>query len=243
MKIGIIDWGIGGVSLLKRIRQSSNADILYFSDTGFTPYGKVPQQELKGRLEQVIDYLRLRECEVIAVACNAASTVLPEEENVFGVIQPALELVKEMKLERLGIVGGKRTIESEIYKRSLEEAGMKIQQQIAQPLSARIESGDLHSEDLRREIETIFTPLKEEKNILLACTHYPVIATQINQFLPMTRLIDPIEKMCDQLLTVVGKNEGKGKTTWLTSGNIHEMYRTIHLVYGIDAKTIERKPL
>src|SRR5688572_24310587 len=116
MKLGIIDWGIGGVGLLKKIRKDSTLDILYFSDTGFTPYGKVPAEELKGRLLKVIDFLKVKECDFIAVGCNAASTILPQDKNVLGVIEPAIELVTGLKLQSIGIVGGKRTVESEIYK-------------------------------------------------------------------------------------------------------------------------------
>lgn len=243
MKLGIIDWGIGGVSLLKRIHSLSLVDMVYFSDTGYTPYGKVSTEELRARLSLVIDFLRSKDCRVIAVACNAASTVLPTDKNILGVIHPAMELVKEMKLEKLGIVGGRRTIESEIYKKGLEEVGMIIHQEIAQPLSARIEKGDLNSDELKKEIEEIFTPLKDEKNILLACTHYPVIAQQINDFLPNAHLIDPISRMSEQVIEALGDAGGKQRISWITSGNIHEMSQSIQKVYGIEAKSIEKRML
>lgn len=49
-KIGICDWGIGGLGVYKELRKrGSNADIVYFSDSGYTPYGKVPKDELHER--------------------------------------------------------------------------------------------------------------------------------------------------------------------------------------------------
>jgi len=243
MKLGILDWGIGGVSLLKRIREKSNMDIIYFSDTGFTPYGKVETEELRVRVDLAIQFLQSRNCDTIALACNAASTVIPKKNNLFGVIEPAVDLVTEMKLDTIGIVGGRRTIESEIYKTRFEKNGMKVKQQIAQPLSARIESGDLHSDELKNEIASIFTPLQEEKNILLACTHYPAISEQIKAFLPNVKLIDPIDRMCEQILNANLNKSGSNSISWITSGNINEMYNAIQMVYGIKPNQIERKNL
>lgn len=243
MKLGIIDWGIGGVSLLKKIREKSSLDIIYFSDTGYLPYGKVETEELRERVALVIEFLKNRNCDRIAVACNAASTVLPNDKNIFGVIDAALDLVKEMNLNSIGIVGGIRTIESEIYKKEFEKMGMNVKQEIAQPLSALIEKGDLHAKELILEIERIFTPLKNEFNILLACTHYPAITPQIKMFLPNTLLIDPIERMCDNIMYCVETHEGNNSTTWITSGNMLEMNHSIQLVYGIEPKQIEKKVL
>lgn len=243
MKLGILDWGIGGVGLLKKIRERSSMDIIYFSDTGYLPYGKVPSDELRSRVQDVIDFLRERGCDFIAVGCNAASTVIPNDERIIGVIQPAIERVSEMNIDSIGIVGGKRTIESEIYKREFEKLGMKVKQQIAQPLSARIESGDINSIELEKEIEGIFTGLKNERNILLACTHYPVIANKINEFLPDVFLIDPIEKMVEQVMLRLNNEEGTRKMVWMTSGNIDDMKRTLKIVYGIEANLIEREML
>jgi glutamate racemase len=243
MKLGIIDWGIGGVSLLKKIREKSDLDIIYFSDTGYLPYGKVETEELRARVSLVIQFLKNRNCDRIAVACNAASTVLPNDKNIFGVIEAALDLVNQMNLNSIGIVGGKRTIESEIYKKELEKKGINVKQEIAQPLSALIEKGDLHSKELIREIERIFTPLKNEFHILLACTHYPAITPQINAFLPNAVLIDPIERMCDKIMNDVQAYKGNNSTTWITSGNIQEMNHSIQLVYGIEPKQIEKNVL
>jgi glutamate racemase len=112
MKIGIMDWGIGGVGLLKEIRGNSDADIIYLSDTGFTPYGKVSSEDLEKRINILLEFLSFSGCETIAVACNAASTILPKEKNIIGIIDPAIELVIEMNLKSIGVFGGKRTIES-----------------------------------------------------------------------------------------------------------------------------------
>lgn len=240
MKLGILDWGIGGVGLLNKIREKSSVDIIYFSDTGFIPYGKAETDELKQRVLTVIDYLKESGCTHIAVACNAASTVIPVQKNIFGVILPAVRYVKKLQINRIGITGGKRTVESELYKILLEKEGIHVKQQIAQPLSARIEAGDLYSDEMKKEIAVIFESLKGEKYILLACTHYPVIEKQIHECIPNAILIDPVTEMTEEILDVLGKAEGKAAIRWTTSGNTEEMQRVLNLVYGIKSEKTER---
>ena len=56
--LGIIDWGIGGISVYKLIKQQRpEVSVVYFSDTGATPYGKMSRAELVARLNTVIDFL------------------------------------------------------------------------------------------------------------------------------------------------------------------------------------------
>jgi len=58
-RLGIIDWGIGGVSIYKLIKQKlGDVPIIYFSDTGATAYGKMTRRELVSRLNRVIAFLR-----------------------------------------------------------------------------------------------------------------------------------------------------------------------------------------
>jgi glutamate racemase len=43
-RLGILDWGIGGVSIYKLIKQRSpDLGVTYLSDTGVTPYGRMTQ--------------------------------------------------------------------------------------------------------------------------------------------------------------------------------------------------------
>lgn len=200
MAIGICDWGIGGVGLYQHLRKRSSIDVVYFSDTGYTPYGKVPEAELKQRLSQVFAYFNRLGITQIIVGCNAASTVLTNETGVIGIIEHGVQVVLNEHISQVGIVGGKRTVESEIYKKQLEKKGVEVHQRIAQPLSARIEAGDIHSTALDKEIEEIFAPIRHLDHILLACTHYPLIKDQIAKFTGNTIFLDPAEEMVNWIL-------------------------------------------
>ena len=75
--IGIFDSGVGGLSVLKAIRERMpHADILYFGDTKNAPYGLKSPAELSQLTAQAIMRLRAGGADHIVSACNSVSASL-----------------------------------------------------------------------------------------------------------------------------------------------------------------------
>ncbi|MBP9665084.1 MAG: aspartate/glutamate racemase family protein [Pyrinomonadaceae bacterium] len=237
MRLGIIDWGIGGVSIYRLIKERlGDIPVTYFSDTGVTPYGKMSRAELVGRLNDVIGYLKSRGVTHIVVGCNAASTALPYIDSsgltIEGVIGPAITFTAKLKPAHLGVVGGRRTILSGVYRRGFNEKGISVIQRIAQPLSGLIESGDTGSDTLRAEAKRILAPMCECSHVLLACTHYPAITPILREFVsPDTKFIDPAAKMVN--IVRQWRLPTGGRDEFLTSGDTAAMKRAARNAFGI----------
>ncbi|MDH4472243.1 MAG: aspartate/glutamate racemase family protein [Fluviicola sp.] len=239
MTIGICDYGIGGVSLYKQLQTFSDVDVVYFSDTGVPPYGKLPDSELRPRVQQVVQHLFDQGCELVAIACNAASTASPDHPDVINMIEFGVKAVETVSPTSLGIVGGYRTIESEIYKRPLSTTIAEIHQEVGQALSVRIEAGDLDSEGMTADLKRIFEPLKNCDAILLACTHYPVLIDQINMIIPKVQLIDPMNRMVEAIRKRYPDMNGNNSTRWITSGSVEKMRVAAKKAFDVDLETIE----
>lgn len=243
-KLGIIDWGIGGISVYKQIKtQLGDVPIIYFSDTGAIPYGKMSRLELVVRLDLVIEFLYSQGVTHLIIGCNAASTAIPflnhEKVKIEGVIESAVNFVKKQNPQRLALIGGKRTVLSGVYKREFAENGIKIKQRIAQPLSALIESGDTTSKKLREEVKKIVSPIKNSSHILLACTHYPAITDVIKDFIsPHTILIDP----AGELVKVVKKWNltSGGKDIFYTTGDAKTMQKSARNAFNVDIRAVKK---
>jgi glutamate racemase len=225
--LGIIDWGVGGVSIYKLIKERfGNVPIVYFSDTGVTAYGKMTRKELVGRLNDVVSFLKMRGVSQIVIGCNAASTAIdivdPQGIRIEGMIESGVAAGVKMKPSRFGLIGGRRTVLSGVYRRAFKRNGITIEQRIAQPLSGLIETGDTSSKRLRNEAGHILSPLKNCSHILLACTHYPAITGLLKEFVSeSTTFIDP----SFELVRRIGKPkpDGAGKDIFLTSGDPDRM--------------------
>lgn len=239
MSIGIFDYGIGGVSLYKRLREFTTADVIYLSDTGYVPYGKVPEEELRLRVQTVTDYLFEQGVELVIIACNAASTVAPEHNSVISMLPFGVAAVRETGITKLGIVGGYRTVESEMYKKPLEHEMHSILQEVGQALSIRMEAGDLDSPELDADIEQIFHPLEQCEGILLACTHYPALKQRIQPVVPNVQLIDPMDLMVGEVGNRIKNLSGNSKTIWQTTGSAEKMQTAAQKAFHVTLNDIQ----
>ena len=54
-RLGFLDWGIGGIGILRAFRRRRpEVPVLYWSDTGARPYGRLPAAELTARVRRVL---------------------------------------------------------------------------------------------------------------------------------------------------------------------------------------------
>jgi glutamate racemase len=226
-QLGIVDWGIGGISIHRLIKSELGAlPIIYFSDTGAKPYGKMSRPELVNRLQAVIAFMKSLGVTHLVFGCNAASTALPfldpDRLSIEGVIDSAVTVTAKLRPSQLGLIGGGRTVRSGVYRTAFARRGIQVEQRIAQPLSGLIESGDIASENLRRYCRTILAPLKNCSHVLLACTHYPAIAPLLKECVSeQTVFIDPAAELVRKIRR--WKLKGGGRDLFLTTGDPQQM--------------------
>lgn len=226
-QLGIVDWGIGGISIHRLIKfQLGNIPIIYFSDTGATPYGRMSRSELVARLQAVIAFMKDLGVTHLVFACNAASTALPLLDDdglkIEGVIDSAVTLTARLRPSQLGLIGGGRTVRSGVYRTALAKRGIQVEQRIAQPLSGLIESGDVSSAKLRQHCRTILAPLKNCSHVLLACTHYPAITSLLKECVSdQTVFIDPAAELVRKIKH--WKLRAGGRDLFLTTGDPRQM--------------------
>jgi glutamate racemase len=237
-RLGIIDWGIGGISVYKLITEQLGAiPITYFSDTGARPYGKMTRPELARRIDTVVEFLKAKGVTHLVIGCNAASTAIPflieHDIPIEGVIEPAVAMTARLKPVRLGVIGGRRTVLSGVYRRAFAKRGIVVRQRIAQPLSGLIESGDISSNDLYREAARILAPIRNCSHILLACTHYPAITPVLKSVVSTkTEFLDPAAELVHKVAH--WKLPTEGGSEFLTTGNAAQMKASAKTAFSVD---------
>ena len=78
--VGVFDSGVGGLSVLRAIRQElPDEDLLYVGDSGFAPYGDKPVTFVRERAEAIVEFLINEGAKAIVVACNTATGIAVEE--------------------------------------------------------------------------------------------------------------------------------------------------------------------
>ena len=241
--IAVIDWGIGGLGVYREIKRiDPGRAVIYISDSGSAPYGKLSVRALRDRVATICEALQARAIRDLVIACNAASTVAPYLRARFGprglrivdVIAAGVGAVRQTRYRRIGVLGGTRTIRSQIYQRALRTARRQVIGRIAQPLSALIERGVLDGEAMTAALRTILTPLRDVDALLLACTHYPAIAPLIAKVLPRCVLLDPARRTAE---LAVGRGSHRGPRAadrFFTTGDAAQSRRSAGLAFGIE---------
>ena len=245
-RLGFLDWGIGGVGIFRALRRHRpDVLVLYWSDTGAPPYGRLAADALAARVEQVVRAMAKQGVTHVVVACNAASTILSRLSNpavpVLGVIEPAIELVRQHGGSAVGVVGGARTVRSGLYRRGLATGRRRLVQRIAQPLSAHIEAGRTGSVAFARDLRRIVAPLAKVDAILLACTHYPSALVAFQAVAPRVTMLDPAEAVVEAALARWSLPEGRGDR-FMTTGSALEMRRAALCAWGVDLGPCDEVP-
>ena len=75
-KIGLFDSGLGGLSILKGlVNELPNEDYLFYEDSINNPYGEKSPEKLLEITSNIVDYLLSKDCKIIVIACNTATTM------------------------------------------------------------------------------------------------------------------------------------------------------------------------
>ena len=193
--IGVFDSGIGGLTVANAIiRHLPNEEIIYFGDTAHLPYGDKSADAIRYYCLRIAKFLLDKGCKMIVVACNSAASAAYKDlldffagQTLFvNVVDPLVETVTQQQFEKVGVIATKATIRSGVYQVKLLEKQTRLEvASLATPLLVpMIEEGYFHN-DISQTIIHNYLGNEQFNNIealLLACTHYPLIRKNIEQY-------------------------------------------------------------
>ncbi len=213
MKIGVFDSGLGGLTILREIlKVLPKYDYLYLGDNARVPYGTRSAGLIYSFTVKGLEFLFQQNCQLVILACNTATATslkkiqqefLPKfypDRRVLGVVKPAVERINELRInglriEKVGIVGTYATINSEAFVHEIAKISpnIKVFQQACPLLVPIIEEGELNWKGLQLILKKYLRPLISKKidSLILGCTHYGLIQTQIKKIIGKNvRIID-----------------------------------------------------
>ncbi|HRX27985.1 MAG TPA: glutamate racemase [Saprospiraceae bacterium] len=193
--IGIFDSGIGGLTIAHVINKMLPQEhLIYFGDTAHLPYGEKSSDAIKYYSIKISKFLIEQQCKMVVIACNTASAAAYETLLDFydgkiifvNVVDPLVDKVIQNGYERIGLIGTKATVNSQVYKNKIKSKVQKAQvEQLATPLLVPMIEEGYYKGQVSELIIKEYLDRPEFKNIevmLLACTHYPLIKDYIIQF-------------------------------------------------------------
>lgn len=189
--VGIFDSGLGGLLTARLLREKRpDLTILYYGDTAHLPYGDKSPEQIRSYVRHIVAFLRERGVNLLAIACNTASSVAYDtacevtgDLPVLSAIHPAIEAASRERLPQpMGIIGTYTTIRSGIYGQALRSQGYLVRELATPVLVPLIEEGWIDHPAMHAALNTYLTELGDVRTLLLACTHYPLIQPQIERY-------------------------------------------------------------
>lgn len=214
----VFDSGIGGTTVLEHIQALlPQAQLSYFMDNAYLPYGKLSQETIVTRLTSLLHYITAHQLkvDVLVIACNTASTLALAKVReltsipIVGVVPAIKPATLFTQTHRIGLLATPATISNSYTQQliALYGKGLIVDSYSSVELVAIAErlyfTGEFDQVKFAKEMKRL--AIKPSTDVLvLGCTHFPILAKQIDNFYNRTiKLMDSGAAIAKRVATVL----------------------------------------
>jgi glutamate racemase len=248
--IGVFDSGVGGLSLLRCIReQLPGENLIYIADSRYAPYGNRSKEYIENRSLALSEFLIEQKAKAIVVACNTATAAaISKMRSIFPVpiigmepgVKPALSITRT---GTVGILATTETIRSEKFQNLISRFcnECEIVTQDCPGLVEQVEKMDLSGPDTLKMVRKYVSALLEKgaDTIVLGCTHYLFLTKVIKKVAGKDiTVIDTGNAVAREVVRrllesgLMAENNKTGKEQFWTSGIVENNQVIINRLWG-----------
>ena len=190
--IGVFDSGLGGLSVLKVIKELlPNEDIIYFGDSNNAPYGVKSLEEVVNLTRNAFDFLMSKEVKAVVLACNTATSAAVDilrksYDSIIIGMEPALKTaVVNNTIGDIVVMATPMTLREKKFDKLM--SGYSNEYSIIKLPTPKIveyvenNSIDCDFKDLLNDYFGIYD-LSKIESIVLGCTHFVFVKDEIDRY-------------------------------------------------------------
>ena len=200
LRLGIFDSGIGGFSVLNSLFSTrTDVEVIYLADIARNPYGEKNIEEIRHIAIQISDWFKEKKLDALLIACNTTNAcALDILNNILRI--PCFDLINSVSntitSNSIGILATTATVKSSFYANSITKIhpDIKVFQQACPQFVSEIEKTPINYEKINYLADLYLHSLlnKNIKEIILGCSHYPLIYESLRIKVPSDiKIIDP----------------------------------------------------
>ena len=188
--IGLLDSGVGGLSVLKRLVDiMPDRNYIFFGDTKNVPYGTKTSEEIYSYTKKILEFFITKNVKNVVFACNTTSAVAYDELNKYFSsklnIFPLIQAVAPYSVEGLkdddtiAVFATRATINSHKYKKEIEKINPKINvleldcTGFVEIVENRLYKDSASINLIKSKLDIV--KKHNAKRVILGCTHYPYL--------------------------------------------------------------------
>jgi glutamate racemase len=208
LPIGIFDSGVGGMTVLRAIRELlPDEQLIYLGDTARLPYGTKSPASVQRYASHAAEYLVRQEIKLLVVACNTASAVALTHLRrelapmpVIGVVEPgAAAAVSNSSAQRHLVLATEATTKHKAYTRTIQQLQPDaVVEELACSVFVALAEEGWHSGRVAEVVAEEYlgairqrAPADRPDTAIMGCTHFPLLRPAIRKALgPDIQIVD-----------------------------------------------------
>ena len=220
--VGVMDSGVGGLTILKQLTERSSYNFLYVADHAYCPYGTKPEQVVLRRADTVTAYFRDVGASAVVIACNTASRFADRLSDKYGlpvydVVRPTCRQVLSItKNKRVALLATNATVKGGAYRKLLEPSGITVYDFPCSSFVPFIEQNATDTLSCFKAADEALSDLPKcgADTVILGCTHFPLMLRQIAYYCAGAQIV---QCGCD---LPCGFSQEDSAVKYLTTGNV-----------------------
>lgn len=249
--IGVLDSGVGGLSILRAIRTRLPAErVIFVADQAHVPYGPRSLAQVRAFTEGLTRFLLAQDCKLIVLACNTASAAALHPLRAlfpqvpFVGMEPAVKpAARDTRTGVIGVIATESTFQGALYASVVGRfaQGVRVETRACPEFVLLAEAGDVDSPVAQAAVRRCLEPLLAAgiDQLVLGCTHFPFLAATIRAVVgPGVALVDPSDPVAQQVARVLTaraaltNTPAPGPITYYTSGDPPAFRRVLGALLG-----------
>ena len=229
--VAVFDSGLGSLSIVRAIRESTCCDITYYADTLSHPYGAKPPGVLCGIVRRTIGFIQERfRPDLVVVGSNTPTLLCEgiEDGRVIGVWPPLAEAARISR--RVSVLATKSVVSGsylEEYARSLN-LPITIDKVDAGGLVRLVETGAFLRDynKTARAVQDVVAGVSEA--CTLSSTHLPFLRGFMERARPDVTFLDPAAEVARRAAKITGGEGNSALRVYASdASNITESLRAL----------------
>lgn len=240
--IGVIDSGVGGLSVLKEMHKRMPGHSFYYvGDSDWCPYGSKSYDEIQQRVFAISDWLIEKGAEMIVIACNSATIAAVEALRAnypmqFIGMEPGVKPASLVTATHtIGVLATQASLTGEKFHRLLNTHAydLRVITQHCPKFTDLVEKGILEGPEVEAAIHEYTDEMIREgvDTIILGCTHYPFLKPALIKALPKhIKFIDTGRAVAKQVEKLKPTASSKPRVHIFTTGPLDKLDELLPLL-------------
>ncbi|MBQ9548223.1 MAG: glutamate racemase [Bacteroidales bacterium] len=237
--IGIMDSGVGGLSVFREIRALLPRErYLYYADNAHCPYGEKSPEFIRERLRFITRFFLERGAQAVVLACNTATsaaiaTLRSNYDIPFVGMEPAVKpAALNTRSGVIGVLATAGTLRGGKYQsvKANYAEGVQVIERVGEGFVELVERGIADGPVAEQTVRASLAPLLDAgaDAVVLGCTHYPFLLETLRKVAsdlgkPDTVFIDPAPAVARRLQQVlreqgIAEEDPRPGTEYFSSG-------------------------